>query len=90
MTGAVLLFLVENLLVTLNGVPLGELGPPYEVLPGQAVAEAVGAGLNRCATNMTAEELEECLGVKVNFNPEGGQLILDSRGLWDSEKEKGQ
>jgi hypothetical protein len=36
------------------------------------------------------EELGECLGVKVIFNQEEGRFVLDKRGHWDSEKEKGQ
>ena len=67
--------------VIFNGLQLGEIRPPYDVPPGQAIAQAVGADPDRCAMNVTAEELEECLVVKVILNEEGGRLILDSRGV---------
>ena len=42
----------------------------------------------RSAVDVTPEELEECLGVKVFFNQKGGRLILDSHGVWEQEAEE--
>ncbi len=73
-----------TLLVTMNGLPLGELKPECDIedpacltIPSGAVAQAIGQSED-CG-DVSASGLADCLGIEVIVNTEGGRLILRTR-----------
>ncbi len=83
LTAPVLVAETPSLLVTLDGIPVGELRPSCDLrdracteIPSGATARAIG--MDRDCGDVNVHGLAECLTVEVIPNPEGHRLILRS------------
>ena len=83
LTAPVLVAETPSLLVTLDGVPVGELRPRCDLrdelctgIPSGAIARAIG--MDRDCGRVNAVGLAECLTIEVIPNLDGGRLILRS------------
>ncbi len=81
----------DGLLVTVDGIPVGELRPGCDLrdelctgIPSGAIARAIG--MDRDCGRVNAVELAECLTIEVIPNLDGGRLILRS---WQGGKALG-
>ena len=80
--------LAGGLLVTLDGIPIGEFRPSCDVrdlqckaIPSGQIAGAIG--MDRDCGHVNAVGLAECLDLEVIPHPEGDRLILRTRkGGW--------
>ncbi len=73
----------DALLVTFDGIPVGELRPSCDLrnpacteIPSGEIARAIG--MDRDCGDVNVQGLAECLTVEVIPNPEGYRLILRS------------
>ena len=91
LTAAVLVAETLPLLVTMDGIPVGELRPSCDLrdpactdIPSGGIAGAMG--MDRDCGSVNAVGLAECLDLEVIPHPEGYRLILRTRkGGWRPE-----
>ncbi len=87
-TAPVLVAETPSLLVTLDGIPIGELRPSCDLrdpactdIPAGKIAGAIG--MDRACGRVNAVGLAECLDLEVIPHPEGYRLILRTpEGGW--------